>query len=206
MTRITVGGILAGLVMFVWSFVAHMVLPVGEMGISAVAGEDTVLAALKSTNAEGLYLMPGYEYFQSKSKSSAEQQAAMKATNDKAKLTGSAFIVYRPEGGVEIGLKTLGLSFFADVIACWIFAFALWASMPRIRAFSMRVWLVTIMGLLPFVVSDFGYWNWYRFPGRFMMGRVLDYGLGAVFAGMMLAWWLGRGESSPERESVRIAA
>ena len=39
-----------------------------------------------------------------------------------------------------------------DSIACWIFAFALWASMPRMRSFSMRVWLVTIMGLLPFVV------------------------------------------------------
>jgi len=206
MTRITVGGILAGLVMFIWSFIAHMVLPIGEMGISSTQGEDAVLASLRSADARGLYLMPGYEYFQSLSKSSAEQQAAMQGVSEKAKRTGSAFIVYRPEGGVEIGGKTLGLSFFADVIACWIFAFALWAAMPRIQSFGMRVWLVTIMGLLPFVISDFGYWNWYEFPGQYMVGRILDYSLGAVFAGMFLAWWLARGETAPARESVRMAA
>src|SRR5260221_2873442 len=104
MTRITTGGIIAGLVMFVWSFVAHMVLPIGEMGVSATAGEDQVLASMKSMNQGGLYLMPGYEYFQSLGKSGAEQQAAMKSLSEKAKRTGSAFIVYRPEGGVEIGM------------------------------------------------------------------------------------------------------
>jgi hypothetical protein len=206
MTRITVGGFIAGIVMFIWSFVAHMLLPVGAMGISANPGEDQVLASLKSMNQPGLYLMPGYEYFQSLGKSSAEQQAAMQAMNEKAKHTGSAFIVYRPEGGVEIGPKTLGLSLFADVIACWIFAFAVWAAMPRIRSFSMRVWLVTIMGLLPFVLCDFGYWNWYGFPGVYMLGRILDYSLGTVFAGIFLAWWLARGEEPERREALRMAA
>ena len=206
MTRITVGGIVAGLVMFLWSFIAHMVLPVGEMGVNSNAQEDNVLASLKSANAQGLYLMPGYEYFQSSSKSRAEQQAAMQAVTEKAKRTGSAFIVYRPDSGVEISPKTLGLSFFSDVIACWIFAFALWAAMPRIRSFSMRVWLVTIMGLLPFVVCDFAYWNWYSFPGQYMLGKVLDYSVGAIFAGMFLAWWLARGENPPVREAARMAA
>ena len=77
--------------------------------------------------------------------------------------------------------------------------------MPRIQSFGMRVWLVTIMGLLPFVVSDFAYWNWYSFPGQYMVGKVLDYSIGAVLAGMFLAWWLGRGEQ-PQRETARMAA
>jgi hypothetical protein len=206
MSRITIGGILAGLVMFFWSFIAHMVLPIGYMGISVTPGEDTVLAALKANNAgSGLYIMPGNDYFQSLSKSSAEQQAAMKAMSEKAKTSGWAMIVYHPDGGVEFGPRPLLLQLFSQCVVCWIFAFALWAAMPRIRSFVMRVWLVSIMGLLPFVGSDFPSWNWYGYPGMYMVGKVLDYGLGAVLAGIFLAWWLARGEA-PQQESARMAA
>lgn len=195
MTRVTVGGILAGIVMFLWSFIAHMVLPIGFMGISATPGEDAVLAALKANAAgPGIYIMPGNDYFQSLSKSSAEQHTAMTAMTEKAKTSGWAMIVYHPEGGVEIGPKPLGLQLFSQIVVCWIFAFALWAAMPRIRSFLMRVWLVSIMGLLPFVGSDFPSWNWYGYPGLYMAGKVLDYGVGAVLAGVFLAWWLARGE------------
>lgn len=206
MSKITVGGIIAGVIMFLWSFLAHMVLPVGYMGISTSAGEDAVLAALKAnSNGSGLYLMPGNDYFQSLSKSGAEKQAAMKAMTEKAKHTGFAFIVFHPEGGVEIGASTLGLQLLSQIIVCWIFAFALWAAMPRIRSFGMRVWLVTIIGLLPFVGCDFPYWNWYGFPGAYMMGKTMDYGFGAVLAGLFLAWWFGRSEQS-QPEAARMAA
>ena len=198
MTKIFLGGIIAGFVMFMWSSVAHLALPIGYMGISGTPGEDAVLAALKNSGAgSGLYIMPGNDFLQSLSKSSAEQQAAMKAMEDKQKASGWAMIIYHPEGGVGINLRTLGLQLFSQVIVCWIFSFALWAAMPRIRSFSMRVWLVAIMGLLPFVGSDFPNWNWYGFPSAYVAGKVLDYGIGAVLAGVFLAWWLARGESEP---------
>lgn len=207
MTKIAVGGILAGLVMFIWSSIAHLALPIGLMGFNATPGEDAVLAALKASNSgSGLYILPGNDYFQSLSKSSAEQQAAMKAMYDKARASGWAMVVYHPDGGTEISAKTLGLQFFSQVVVCWIFAFALWAAMPRIRSFGMRVWLVAIMGVLPFVGSDFPNWNWYGFPSAYMAGKLLDYWVGAILAGIFLAWWLARGETAPERESARMAA
>lgn len=207
MTKIFLGGIIAGFVMFMWSSVAHLALPIGYMGLSGTPGEDAVLTALKSSGAApGLYIMPGNDFLQSLSKSSAEQQAAMKAMEDKQKASGWAMIIYHPEGGVDIGLKTLGLQFFSQVVACWIFAFALWAAMPRIQSFGMRVWLVGIMGLLPFVVAHFPDWNWYGFPSAYMAGKALDYCVGAVLAGVFLAWWLGRGENAPVREVARMAA
>jgi hypothetical protein len=206
MTKITVGGVLAGIVMFIWSFIGHMLLPIGYMGLSTTPGEDAVLAAMKANaSSDGLYILPGDEYMKSLNKPMAEQQKAMEAMNAKSKQAGSAIIIYHPGGAPELNPKMFGLEFLSDVIACWIFAFALWAAMPRIPSFAMRVWLVTIMGLLPFVVCDFSYWNWYGYPGRFMLAEVLDYSVGAVFAGMFLAWWLARGEQ-PLRESARMAA
>ncbi len=206
MTKITLGGAIAGLIMFLWSFTAHMVLPIGAMGMTATPGEDAVLAVLKANaSGPGLYYLPGYEYMQSLSKSSADQQKAMENVAAKAKQSGSALIIYHPDGGEEFGPKTLVLELLSDIVASWIFAFALWAAMPRIPSFGMRVWLVTILGLLPFVVCDFSYWNWYGYPGKFMMAEVLDYSIGAIFAGMFLAWWLARGEQ-PQATSARMAA
>ena len=206
MSKIAIGGIIAGFIMFFWSFLAHMFLPVGYMGISATQGEDAVLAALKANaGGDGLYLMPGYAMFQAKDRSGDEKQKAMQVDQEKGKTAGFALIVYHPEGDEGISGKRLGLQFFSQVIVCWIFSFALWAGMPRIRSFGMRVWLVSIMGLLPFVGSDFPSWNWYGFPGAYMVGKLMDYWVGAILAGIFLAWWFGRAEAFPDREA-RAAA
>ena len=79
-------GQLSLIVMFVWSFVAHMVLPIGSMGMSVTPGEDAVLAAMKANaSGPGLYYLPGYEYAQSLAKPMVEQQKAMEAVAEKAK-------------------------------------------------------------------------------------------------------------------------
>ena len=46
--RIVVAGVVAGLVLFFWSFISHMVLPLGEVGISSLPADETVSAALRN--------------------------------------------------------------------------------------------------------------------------------------------------------------
>ena len=41
--RILIAGIIGGLVMFVWGAVAHMMLPIGEMGMTVDGHHDTLL-------------------------------------------------------------------------------------------------------------------------------------------------------------------
>ena len=43
--RVLISGLIGGLVFFVWAAVAHMVLPIGEMGMKVANSEDPVLAA-----------------------------------------------------------------------------------------------------------------------------------------------------------------
>ena len=47
MVRILVGGVVAGVVVFFWGFVSHMLLPLGEMGLQSLAHEDDLNAAIK---------------------------------------------------------------------------------------------------------------------------------------------------------------
>ncbi len=59
--RILLAGILGGIVMFVWTSIAHMALPLGEAGINEIPNESAVLGAMQSSIGDktGLYIFPG---------------------------------------------------------------------------------------------------------------------------------------------------
>ena len=44
--RILLAGVLGGIVMFVWTSIAHMALPLGEAGIGEILNESAVLGAI----------------------------------------------------------------------------------------------------------------------------------------------------------------
>src|ERR1051326_1296260 len=59
-TRILIAGILGGVVMFIWGFVSHELLPLGELGVKVMPNEDVVTAALQTNLGEdpGFYVFP----------------------------------------------------------------------------------------------------------------------------------------------------
>jgi hypothetical protein len=54
-------GVLGGIVMFLWTSIAHMALSLGEAGIREIPNESAVLSAMQSNIGEqtGLYIFPG---------------------------------------------------------------------------------------------------------------------------------------------------
>jgi hypothetical protein len=46
--RILLAGVLGGIVMFVWTSIAHMALPLGEAGIGEILNESAVLGAIQA--------------------------------------------------------------------------------------------------------------------------------------------------------------
>ena len=59
--RILLAGILGGIVMFIWTSIAHMALPLGEAGINEIPNESAVLSAMQSSIGDktGLHIFPG---------------------------------------------------------------------------------------------------------------------------------------------------
>ena len=59
--KILLAGILGGIAMFIWTAIAHLVLPLGEAGISEIPNESAVLSAMQSNigGQTGLYIFPG---------------------------------------------------------------------------------------------------------------------------------------------------
>lgn len=58
-TRLLLAGVAAGVVMFAWGAISHMVLPLGEVGIQPLSEEAAITAVFKDKiKGPGLYLYP----------------------------------------------------------------------------------------------------------------------------------------------------
>ena len=59
-TRVLFAGILGGVILFIWNFVAHDILPFGRMGIRFMTNEDAVTSALQTNLGDnsGVYFFP----------------------------------------------------------------------------------------------------------------------------------------------------
>ena len=59
--RMLVAGVIGGIVLFLWGAIAHMALPIGEMGMKVATNQDAALAAVSAsaTPGAGVYMLPG---------------------------------------------------------------------------------------------------------------------------------------------------
>ena len=187
--RLLIAAIVGGIVMFVWQAVAHMALPIDEMGVKTATAQETAIASLQASAAEGggVYMLPGM---------SPEQWADEKtrtAFQEQHKSSPYAFVVYRSEGnpGLVDMVPNLVKQFVTDVIAAFV---AAWVLALGAFGFGKRVLIAGALGLFAWLTISVPYWNWYLFPVNFTVGALLEQVIGWLLAGIAIAWWLGRGE------------
>jgi hypothetical protein len=189
MKKMLLCGVLAAVVMFFWSFIAHDVLPTGEAGLSTTTNEDAVLANLKSQlGPSGFYFLPGQDMVNARTGSKDQQKAAMEAWTKKLAAGPRALIIYHPTGSPGIDPKMLLNEFLSDVVAGLIMAWMFVLALPNLSGFGIRVLYVGLLGVLAWVVVDFSYWNWFEFPTAYALAQMADYVVGAFLAGVVLAW------------------
>lgn len=177
--RILLGGVVAGLVVFVFSAVDHMVLPTGHMGLQSLPNEEAVLSALRANIRQpGLYFFPGMEM--SRRPSEQEQKAWL------ARYTAgpTGLLDYHPGGEAPMTGRQLALELTSDVLAGLIAAFVV----SRTAApFGRRVVLVALIGLFGWLSISVSYWIWYGFPGAFVVAEGIDQVGGWLLGGVALA-------------------
>ena len=183
--QIIIGGVVAGLAMFIWGAVSHMALGLQESGIKQFSNEAQVLAALKGEIKEaGFYFFPGMD--ESPSMTKEQKAAAQKKWAEKYLAGPRGILVYHPDGEQAMSPKQLGLQLGATIAAGLVAAFVL-AQAGGLRSYAGRLGLVTLMGLLPFFMVNFPYWNWYGFPTHFTLTELADKLITLFVAGLVLA-------------------
>jgi hypothetical protein len=180
MKRVILAGILGGIAMFIWSFIAHDVLPLGREGISQLPNESTVMAALQSGLGDnhGLYLFPF-------SDPNEKGSAAMKHMEEMLAQNPSGMLVYHPAGRKISLPRLLGVEFATECLEVLLVAFLL--SQTILSGFGGKFGFFLVAGVLASIATNVSYWNWYGFPKHYVGSYMLMQVVGFVVAGLVAA-------------------
>lgn len=177
--KLVLSSLVAALVFFAWSAVAHMMLPLGSMGFSKIPNEELVLPALKSgIAAPGLYFFP---WIDMQKESSKEEQAAWEA---RLRSGPSGLLVIQPNGDVPMSPNTLILEFVTNFLMLLLTA---WVVAKIAAPFWTKVGVVTVISLISHLSISASHWIWYHFPPAFVAGELITDIVGFVLAGLVLA-------------------
>jgi len=183
-TRAFLAAILGGIAMFIWSFVAHDLLPLGETGIREFNNEAAMLDALKTNlgDARGLYHFPGHRPGPNATRQ--EKSEAMKRAMEKAASGPAGMLLYHPSREFTFG-KLLGIEFATELLEAILVVFLL--TQTKIESFGGRVGFVLIAGILAAITTNIPYWNWYSFPSSYTAAYMSIEIIGFLCVGLVAA-------------------
>jgi len=183
--KIPLSGILGGIVMFIWTSIAHMALPLGEAGIREIPNESAVLSAMQSNIGEqtGLYIFPGPGV--GKNATRQEKNEAMKRMTEKMAANPSGILMYQAPGRPFEFAKRLGIEFGTELVEAILVVCLL--AQTRIVSFAGRVGFVLVAGILAAITTNVSYWNWYGFPSAYTAGYMLIQIVGFFLVGIVAA-------------------
>ena len=189
--RILPAGILGGIVMFIWTSIAHMALPLGEAGIDEIPNESAVLGAMQSSMGDktGLYIFPGLGV--GKNATREEKSEAMKQMQQRIAANPSGILMYHPPGRQFAFGKSLAVEFSTEVLQAILVIWLL--AHTSIGSVAGRVGFVVIAGILAAITTNISYWNWYGFPGVYTASYILIEIIGFVLVGVIAAFVLRNG-------------
>jgi hypothetical protein len=184
--RIFLAGLAGGIAMFVWTSIAHVALPLGQIGFSQIPDEAPVLAAMQQAigNGSGLYFFPWTDM---------KSSNAMAEETAKLKVNPSGLLIYHPPGAPGMTGAMLLTEFAKEVLVSLIAAFLL--SRTVLFSYAARVGFVASVGLAATLTTNASYWNWYGFPASFTLAAMVTELAGYLAAGLAIAAILKRDRS-----------
>jgi len=199
-TRAFVAAILGGITMFIWSFLAHDLLPLGETGMREFKDEAAMLDALKTNlgDAHGLYHFPGHKAGPNATRQ--EKSDAMKRAMEKAATGPSGVLLYHSTREFSFG-KLLGIEFATELLEAMLVVFLL--TQTGIESFSGRIGFVFVAGILAAITTNIPYWNWYGFPSNYTAAYMSIEIIGFLCVGLVAALLLKNKSPASATTSLR---
>jgi uncharacterized membrane protein YkgB len=184
-TRVFLAGVLGAVVMFIWMFIAHMVLPLGEAGIAELPNEAAVLGCLQSNiERPGMYLFPGLGLKPDATRQ--EKHDAMQHMVEKAEKNPSGLLIDFPAGSRPFTFgRWLGIEFVTELIEALLVVFLL--AQSRLATTGGRVGFVLIVGVIAAISTNVPYWNWYGFPTVYTLSYMTTQIIGFLLLGIVAA-------------------
>lgn len=184
--RILLAGVLGAIAMFIWTSLAHTVLPLGEAGVGEIPNDEALLKAMESgagANA-GLYIFPGMGL--GPDATHAQRHAAMKDYEAKLAKNPSGLLMYHPAGSRPIVMwKYMTIEFATELLEALLVVTLL--AQTRIVTFGGRLGFVAVAGILAAIATNVSYWNWWGFPAVYTASYMFIQIVGFFLIGLVAA-------------------
>ena len=175
--RIIIAAIVGGIIVFVWSAVAHIFTPLGGMGLSTLR-DDSMLEQFKNVPSSGMYYFPRMDMTR---RPTPEEQ---KAYAEKLRSGPSGLLIVTKSGGEAMSPRQLGTEFASNVVAALIAAILV---SFMIGSWFKRAFAVAMFGVFGIVSLLVSYWIWYGFPAQYVCGELITEVVGWFLAGLAIA-------------------
>jgi hypothetical protein len=176
------GGVLAGVAVFVWGFVSWTILPFHESTLLAFKDEAAVTAAL-AANAPtaGVYLLPNAHA----GAETAEQRKQRMDAAMKQWETGPSAMVTVSLARNPSMTQNIVLGLVNQIVGGLLIAFLL-SKTTGLRYWG-KVGFTVVAGIAVGVLSLIPEWNWWGFSAGYVGAMFLDYVVGWFLGGLVLA-------------------
>ena len=183
--------------MFIWTALAHVVLPLGTIGVREMRNESPVIDALRANvgRGEGIYIFPGLGLGDNPTREARQQ--AMSRMSEKLASGPSGFLVYHPRRPFNFG-AAMGVEFLTELAEALLAVFLL--SQTRLVTFPARVGFITVAGILAAIATNLSYWNWYGFSKRYTAAYMFTQIIGFFLIGLVAAFILRNKELRRQTE------
>ncbi|HEV8538006.1 MAG TPA: hypothetical protein VGR15_03690 [Bacteroidota bacterium] len=181
MKKTIVGGIVGGIILFVWSFLAWVLLPLHEPTLHQIPDEDAAISALQPLlNEKAVYVFP-------KMPPMGADQATVDKCIAKIKRGPVGMIVYDPAGSDPMMPGQMAVGLIVNILSAWVVAWFLIRSTAVNASFISRVAYCGMFGVFVSLFAHLTNWNWMGFPVDFTSRMVIDALLSWIIAGLGIA-------------------
>jgi len=174
-----IASLVGAIIMFVWSFLAWVVLPIHANTYMYTPGQDAILKVLADNNLEsGTYGMP----------SAPTKEEAMKVHESNAGKSGAQIFYLKEIPAMGPGMHIAGIifNFIMVFAACMLLVNNMGGS------FFSRWWMVMMFAIVLIFGEHLMSWNWMGYSWNYTRDFILDTAIGWGINGLWLAWYLGR--------------
>ena len=177
MMRVLIATVVAGVILFVWGFLAWGVTGMHETTGGKASDEVALAAALKAhLPVSGAYALP-YP---------PDDKEAWPEYEERHQAGPIAFISIRREGGPVMQPMMFVNGFAVYLANGLVMSLLLFMVRGSLTSYVARVVFVTALGLVTGLKSDLVMWNWFYFPIDWTMMNVLDHVIGYGACGVAI--------------------
>lgn len=176
MKALVKGGLLGGVILFIWGIISWMVLPWHMTTLHTFKDEKAVAAVVQvNVPAAGTYVLPSMSQAQA-----AKEAATPAATAAPVPVIFATVAFERPTSMTYPMIIALIYQIIAAFLVTWMLTktnLGYWGKVGFVLVFAITVDLITH---LP-------YWNWFHFPTDYTLVAAADLLIGWFLAALVLA-------------------